>query len=204
MSHTKNRLRIIGGRHRGHRLQFIPGEGLRPTADRVRETVFNWLQGELTHCRVLDLFAGSGAMGFEALSRGAAEVVFVERDRNTAQQLRRNVSKLPGAEACSQVMGISAQRWLQRPVSLFDVVFLDPPFKDQLLANIVEQLESSGFLQENAWIYVEQSAQEAWPIWPDTWHWYREGSAGQAKYGLLQRQAAQHVLSDEQLNGMQD
>lgn len=199
MPQTKNRLRIIGGRYRGHRLQFIPGEGLRPTADRVRETVFNWLQGELPRCRVLDLFAGSGAMGLEALSRGAAEVVFVERDRNTAQQLRHNLAKLPGADTHSQVFGMPAHRWLQRPASLFDVVFLDPPFNDHLLANICVQLESSGFLQDDAWIYVEQAAQEAWPTWPENWHWYREGHAGQAKFGLLQRQSAQHDPSGEPL-----
>ena len=185
---TNNTLRIIGGRYRGHRLHFIPRHRLRPTADRVRETVFNWLQGEITGCRVLDLFAGSGAMGLEALSRGAAEVVFVEQDRKTAQHIRHNLTKLTDATARSQVYSMSASAWLQHMTEPFDVVFLDPPFNSHLLIKTCQSLEESGVLTDPAWVYLEQDSQVTWPVLPEHWHWHREGSAGQAKFGLLQRE----------------
>ena len=188
MPQTKNTLRIIGGDHRGRRLQFIPSEGLRPTADRVRETVYNWLQGQISGRRVLDLFAGSGAMGLEALSRGAAEVIFIEQDRKTTQQLRQNLQKLPDASAHSQVYAMPAHTWLKRPAVPFDLVFLDPPFRSDLLAKTCQQLEQTGQLAATAWIYLEQASQQAWPVVPDHWHWHREGTAGQAKFALLQRQ----------------
>ena len=188
MPQTKNTLRIIGGKYRGRRLHFIPCQGLRPTADRVRETVFNWLQGQLADCQILDLFAGSGAMGLEALSRGAAAATFVEQNRIVAQQLQNNLQILPDMTTDSHVYTMTAQTWLQqRPLRVFDLVFLDPPFRHHLLRKTSAKLEQSGCLAEEAWVYVEQAAQEAWPILPDNWSWYREGCAGQAKFALLRR-----------------
>jgi len=182
----KNQLRIIGGEHGGRRLHFPDGRGLRPTADRVRETLFNWLQGELHARRVLDLFAGSGALGIEALSRGAGEVVFVERARAAAQQLRDNLALL-NTEENTEVVQDDARRWLSRDRRLFDLVFLDPPFADGLLPSVCEALEQGGHLAPSAWIYVEQDSAHDWPDFPTAWKPHRKGQAGQAAFQLMHR-----------------
>lgn len=186
MSRARNQLRIIGGAARGRRLHFPQGRGLRPTADRVRETLFNWLQGELAGRRVLDLFAGSGALGLEALSRGAAEAVFVEQARAAAEQLRGNLDVLGFGER-GQVLQRDARRYLESAVGPFDIVFLDPPFADRLLGEISHALERQGLLTEGAWIYLEQASHQPWPDLPPEWRIYREGQAGQAAFRLMQR-----------------
>ena len=143
-----NQLRIIGGRHRGRRLQFNPGRGLRPTPDRVRETLFNWLQRDIQGARCLDLFAGSGALGLEALSRGAAEVVFVERQRTAAEQIRRHLDLL-GETSRGTVRRQDALRLLQdAPEQRFDIVFVDPPFADRLCGTVIMSLSDRGWLAD--------------------------------------------------------
>lgn len=186
MARARNQLRIIGGECRGRRLHFPDGKGLRPTADRVRETLFNWLQGELRGRRVLDLFAGSGALGLEALSRGAAQAVFVEQARSAAEQLRENLALL-GLEDRSEVMQADARRFLERSAPPFDLVFLDPPFATQLLAQVSGKLESRGLLAAGAWVYLEQDSAREWPKLPHNWQLYREGRAGQAVFQLMHR-----------------
>ena len=186
MARVRNQLRIIGGEHRGRRLHFPDGQGLRPTADRVRETLFNWLRGGVEAARVLDLFAGSGALGLEALSRGAAGVVFVERARPAVRQLRENL-RLLGLQERAEVVQADARRFLSRPGGPFDLVFLDPPFAEQLLGGVARQLESRGFLAPGAWIYLEQDSARPWPELPQNWTRYREGKAGQAGYRLMHR-----------------
>lgn len=179
---------MIGGAHRGRKLHFPNVPGLRPTADRVRETLFNWLQGELYGRRVLDLFAGSGALGIEALSRDAGRVQFVERSRDAAQQLRENLNLLNAGER-AQLSQSDAQRWLQQtPSEPFDLVLLDPPFADRLLGKIAQQLEAQPWLADGAWIYIEQDAQHPWPDLPSGWQLHREGKAGQAVFRLFKRQ----------------
>ena len=186
MARTRNQLRIIGGAHRGRRLHFPDGKGLRPTADRVRETLFNWLQGELTGRRVLDLFAGSGALGIEALSRGAGHVVFIEQARQAASQLRDNL-RLIGAELTSDVIQADARRWLNTAEGSFDLVFLDPPFAANLLGPACHQLESAGLLNQHAWLYLEQDHAQPWPTLPENWVLHRDGQAGQAAFRLMHR-----------------
>ena len=182
-----NQIRIIGGRHRGRRLQFHPGRGLRPTPDRVRETLFNWLQGEIRGARCLDLFAGSGALGLEALSRGAAHVCAVEQNRTVAQRLRDNIALLHEG-AAAEVVQADALRLLQTPPdSPFDIVFLDPPFADGLLPAASRLLEQNDWLSPAAMIYLEQDANRSWPALPATWSLYREGAAGQSAHRLLRR-----------------
>ncbi len=128
-------------------------EGLRPTPDRLRETLFNWLQGRLAGARCLDLFAGSGALGLEALSRGAGECVFVERDRRAADSLRRHCQQL-GASA--RVHCRDALDWLQTPPqSPFELVFLDPPFHRNLAGPCLQALLANGWLAAHARIYLE-------------------------------------------------
>ncbi len=186
MSRGRNQLRIVGGSCRGRRVNFPPGRGLRPTADRVRETLFNWLQGEVAGRRVLDLFAGSGALGLEALSRGAAEAVFVEQARPAAEQLRENLQEL-GFGGQGRVLQCDARRYLESASGPFDIVFIDPPFADRLLGEICRTLEGQGLLARRAWIYLEQDSHHPWPDLPPEWEIYREGRAGQATFRLMQR-----------------
>ena len=182
----KNQLRIIGGEHGGRRLHFPDGRGLRPTADRVRETLFNWLQGKLHGRKVLDLFAGSGALGIEALSRGAGHVVFVEQARLAAQQLKENLSLLREQDR-SNVVQDDALRWLPRDNETFDLVLLDPPFADGLLPAVCSEIEKGGHLADEAWVYLEQDSSHPWPELPSNWQLHREGKAGQAAFRLMHR-----------------
>ncbi|HEY9102179.1 16S rRNA (guanine(966)-N(2))-methyltransferase RsmD [Chitinimonas sp.] len=174
----RNQLRIIGGEYRRRILPFPDGDGLRPTTDRVRETLFNWLGQELHGQSCLDLFAGSGALGFEAASRGAARVVMVELARPALQALRDN-SRLLGATVV-EVVQADALSWLGRCSEQFDVVFLDPPFASDLLPRVLAVLAPC--LAPGARVYIE-SAQ--WPELPG-WRVLRQGKAGVAHYGLLE------------------
>ena len=184
---SANRIRIIGGQHRGRRLNFPPGRGLRPTPDRVRETLFNWLQRDIRGARCLDLFAGSGALGLEALSRGAGWLCAVERNRLAAQRLRENI-RLLGLESVAEVHQADALRLLQTaPEQAFDVVFLDPPFAAGLLPSVCRLLEENGWLAAAALVYLEQDADRDWPDLPSNWVPCREGRAGQSAQRLLRR-----------------
>lgn len=182
-----NQVRIIGGRHRGRRLHFVPGHGLRPTPDRVRETLFNWLQGQVSGRRCLDLFAGSGALGLEALSRGAAFLCAVESSRKAAQRLRDNIVLL-GESARAEVIAADVMRYLDaRPQVPFDIVFADPPFADAVLPELCQRLEAGGWLARGAWIYLEQDVRRPWAPPPANWTCHRQGAAGQSAHRLLQR-----------------
>jgi 16S rRNA (guanine966-N2)-methyltransferase len=185
-----NQVRIIGGRHRGRRLNFSPGRGLRPTPDRVRETLFNWLQGEIRGAGCLDLFAGSGALGLEALSRGAARLCAVEQNRPVAQRLRDNIALL-AEDSVAEVRQTDALRLLRSaPDMPFDIAFVDPPFADGLLPTVCRLLEENGWLRPSAWIYLEQDASHDWAPAPDSWVLHREGRAGQSAHRLLRRSIA--------------
>ena len=144
-------VRIIGGRWRGTRLPVVDADGLRPTSDRVRETLFNWLQPVLRGARVLDLFAGSGALGFEAVSRGAGSAVLVERDARLAAMLRDSLARLD-AGGQVEVAQSDALAWLRGPApkQRFDVVFVDPPFAAALWPAVLEALP--GVLADDAWL----------------------------------------------------
>ena len=177
-------LRIIGGRHRGRRLRFPAGVEIRPTPDRVRETLFNWLQPRMDGARVLDLFAGSGALGLEAMSRGAAHVTFVERDRRAAaalsellQEWRESTATVVCADAFSWVKGASA--------AAFDIVFLDPPYDAELLAGTAAALVAHARLAPDARVYVERRAREPLPPLPGGWRELRGGRAGEVGYHLF-------------------
>lgn len=155
-------LRIIGGQWRSRRLKFPAVDGLRPTMDRIRETVFNWLQYKVEGKRVLDAFAGSGALGFEALSRGAKEVIFLEKHPAAAIQLKENLTLLDARNA--QVWAGDALLWLEQHPEPFDLVFLDPPFNKDLLQPAIDQLR----LLPGALVYVEHEASLK-PTWPSNW-----------------------------------
>ncbi|MGB4343307.1 MAG: 16S rRNA (guanine(966)-N(2))-methyltransferase RsmD, partial [Moraxellaceae bacterium] len=140
---SSNTLRIVGGKWRSRRLRFVDAEGLRPTPDRVRETLFNWLQFEIPGAHCLDAFAGSGALGFEALSRGAASVVMMERQRPQYQALQQAATELGAEDArllCGDAASLLASPGDWRPLNGFDVVFLDPPYNKGLVASTVSTL----------------------------------------------------------------
>ncbi len=187
MSKIKNTLRITGGNYRSRRLHFIPVAGLRPTTDYVRETVFNWLQGQIPGYRILDLFAGSGILGIEALSYGASQVVFVDRNQVAIQQLRNNLRKLGVEPARVQMFRSDAFDWLKSHQAHFDLIFLDPPFADHLIGELFRQLQHVACLSQLQWIYLEQTKYKDWPALPASWDWYRQKTAGQVRFGLLHK-----------------
>lgn len=177
-------LRIIGGDWRGRRLAVGGAPGLRPTGDRTRETLFNWLQGAVPGARVLDCFAGTGALGLEALSRGAAAAVFVERARRVADQLRRHVDMLDATSRARVVMA-DAMRYAGDGDGPFDIVFLDPPFASGLQAPMLERLATPGWLRPGGVVYVEADARTAFPAPPAGWALRRERVAGGVRFGLM-------------------
>lgn len=177
-------VRIVGGQWRGRRLPVPAAEGLRPTADRVRETLFNWLAPLLEGARCLDLFAGTGALGLEALSRGAAAAVFVERSPAAALAIEDSLARLGGRGG--RVVAGDALRFLAGAPEPFDVVFLDPPFGDFALGDLCKLLEQ-GWLGENARVYLEMPASEPVPPLPPRWELLREKTAGQVRYALAAR-----------------
>jgi len=177
-----NRVRIIGGAWRSRRITFPDHEGLRPSADRVRETLFNWLGRDLGGQRCLDLFAGSGALGFEALSRGAVGVVMVEQSRRVCEALRRN-GELLGAKNlqlhCADALEFATVAAVDA-AARFDVVFLDPPFHSTLLAQALPRV--APLLKPGARVYIESAAAFA-PT--GGWRVLRHGRAGQVHYTLV-------------------
>ena len=176
-------VRIVGGHWRGTRLPVADRDGLRPTADRVRETLFNWLQPMLPGARVLDLFAGTGALGLEAVSRGAREAVLVERDPALAASLRAVVARLPDGDRV-RVANEDALAWLRRSDARFDLAFIDPPFAAGLWAPVLAALPER--LADAAWLYVESPADAA----PDPgagWRLHREGRTRDVRYALYRR-----------------
>ncbi len=181
---AERQLRIIAGQWRGRRWRFPPG-ALRPTPDRVRETLFNWLQGRTPGARCLDLYAGSGALGLEALSRGAASATFIEQERSVAQALERLLADWQAEGA--RVLCDTARRYLKGPATPahgFDLVFLDPPFDSAELAT-VPSLLARGWLAPGARIYIEHARAKPLPQLPADWRELRAGHAGEVGYHLF-------------------
>ncbi|MBW8824177.1 MAG: 16S rRNA (guanine(966)-N(2))-methyltransferase RsmD [Xanthomonadales bacterium] len=180
-------VRIVGGRWRGTKLPVPDVSGLRPSSDRVRETLFNWLQPVLPGARVLDLFAGTGALGLEALSRGAAAATLVERDRSASAGLRASIDRL-GAADTARLVQADALAWLAGTTGgPFDIVFVDPPFADDLWARVVAGLALH--VAADAWLYVES----AHGIHVDpgmAWQLHREGATREVDYRLYRRVSA--------------
>ena len=178
----RNEFRIIAGAWRRRKLAFPPLPGIRPSPDRVRETLFNWLMDHLPGARCLDLFAGSGALGLEALSRGAAEAVFVDRERAAVDAIRAHLELLK-AQGGSVVLA-DALAWLATPGTPFDIVFLDPPFDADLLPRVCELLEWGGWLKPTTFIYMEYPAERP-PTVPAHWTLWRESHAGRVGFRLM-------------------
>jgi len=182
----KNQLRLIAGTWRGRKLPFAPVHGVRPTPDRVRETLFNWLSPVIRGARCLDLFAGSGALGFEAASRGAAEVILVDNHTEVVRCLKQQTDVLDARQI--RVVQAECSLYLHGQFHPMDIVFLDPPYRENLLPGCIEQLESGGWLMDEAWIYIE-AGQDAELELPGNWEMFRSKSTGQVISYLIRRHA---------------
>ncbi len=191
-------VRIISGQWRGRKLPVQQVEGLRPTTDRIKETLFNWLAADVYQANCLDVFAGSGSLGFEALSRQAAQVTFIELDTSAARQITQNIQTLKAQNA--KVMNTNALSYLSQAVNQqalnadetpkpFDLVFIDPPFRKDLIAEVVQQLEHNQWLAEDALIYIETEKELQLPAMPLNWQLMKEKQAGQVCFRLYQRNA---------------
>ncbi len=186
-SKSTGSIRIIAGKHRGRKLPVLMADGLRPTTDRVKETVFNWLMPYINQSHCLDCFAGAGSLGFEAFSRNAAQVTLVELDKSAAQKLRQNKELLKADNI--NIFHQDAISFLSSSVSAtFDLVFIDPPFRK----NLVEQtciLLTNGWLKEDALIYIEMESENSQLSLPNNWSLLKEKIAGQVSYRLYQYNA---------------
>jgi len=179
-------IRIIAGQHRGRKLPVLIADGLRPTTDRVKETVFNWLMPYVQDANCLDCFAGSGGLGFEAMSRGAESLTLVELNKAAAQQLKDNKALLKIDNI--QVVQQSALDFLQVNQQNFSLVFIDPPFRKGLAQQAAELLSVKG-LDDDALIYVEMEAETNSQVMPSHWQLLKEKVAGQVVYRLYQNSA---------------
>jgi len=194
MNRGPGQVRIIGGRLRGRRLPVPEVPGLRPTPDRVRETLFNWLAPHVAGMRVLDLFAGTGALGLEALSRGAATLTLVEQHRAALATLRDNLQRLGLPEA--RLVCAEALTFLATDAGSYDLILLDPPFAADLLAPALMAIERHGRLSPGGFCYIEMAVDAALPPLPAGWLQHRSGRAGEVGYHLLhepQRDLSGHV-----------
>lgn len=190
-THNKSvgQVRIISGKFKGKKLPVQDSQGLRPTTDRVKETLFNWLMFNVNNARVLDCFAGSGSLGFEALSRHAKEVTLLEKSPAVARQLKQNLTQLmqsPLAEDCQgEVIEDDCLLYLQNCHKQFDIIFIDPPFRLGLAEKSCQLIAQQKLLTEDGLIYVETEAELNARFWPDNWQILKEKKAGQVCYRLF-------------------
>ncbi len=191
---VSSELRIIGGQWRSRKLAFTPAPGLRPTSDRVRETLFNWLAPVIHGARCADLFAGSGALGLEALSRGAASCDFVDTSQHAQKQISEHLTTL-GANSRGRCHCLCAERFISGAQPTLDIVFIDPPFGQGLVEPACQQLEQSGLLANEAWLYIEAAKGDTVPNIPHHWQLYRDKHAGEVAYRLYRRQTSRTVTT---------
>lgn len=180
---ASNEVRIIGGKWKGRKLVFADRPSLRPTLGRVRETLFNWLRADVPGACCLDLYAGSGALGFEAASRGAAAVTLVESDRRAARCLHDNVARLGAGHV--HVVCQRAERFLAQQTAAWDMIFLDPPFVRSRLEETLALIAASAALAADGLVYVEASRHATLRL--DGWRQIRHGTAGDTQFGLVAR-----------------
>ena len=185
-SKAMGEVRVIAGLWRGRKLPVLNAEGLRPTTDRVKETLFNWLMMDVANARCLDCFAGSGSLGIEALSRQAQAVVFLEKFANAAQQLKKNLASLKtdkGTVINTDTLAYLAQK---NNDNSFDIIFIDPPFHHQFVPQILPLLQQNNWLAENALIYVETEKNHPPLPLAENWQIIKEKSAGMVTSRLIQ------------------
>lgn len=178
----KNNVRLIGGLWRGRKIAFLDAEGLRPTPDRIRETLFNWLQAIISGAVCVDCFAGSGALGFEAASRGAQKVILVDSNPDVIRQLQEN-KRLLNAESVEVVFS-AALNYLQQSKTQADIFFLDPPFASHLLQPALDKIVENDLLKPGGFLYLEYPKEQI-PKLPAKYSWHRQKQTGDVGYGLI-------------------
>ncbi len=183
MKSKLGKVRIIAGEWRSRKLPVADVPGLRPTTDRVRETLFNWLQKSIVQARCLDLFAGTGALGFEAASRGAADVLMIERDRTAFTSLQQSLEILKTEKV--KVIQADALNWLEKTEQVFDIIFLDPPFDQNLIPETLEKLMRSSCVKKGTLIYLEEEQQATESPLPESLEMMKHGKVGRVNYSLL-------------------
>lgn len=176
-------VRIIAGEWRSRKLPVADVPGLRPTTDRLRETLFNWLQHSVIESQCLDMFAGAGALGFEAASRGAKKIVMIELDRKAIKGLQQSVDLLKTDKV--DLVQADALKWVEKSDQVFDIIFIDPPFDQNLGSKTLEALNNSNCLKEGTLIFLEEEKQVAETIIPENMECIKEGKAGHVRYSLL-------------------
>ena len=186
MPHKTNQVRIIAGKWRGRKIHFPAMPGLRPTPDSVKETLFNWLAPYIKGKSCLDCFAGSGALGFEALSRGAEHVVMIDRQISIIKQLKQTATQLQ-AEKVDIIQGAAPYCLKYHATQPFDIVFLDPPFNQQIIENCVHWLENNNHLNKNAYIYMEAESLKGKLDLHNGWQMLYNKKSGRVSYYLFQR-----------------
>lgn len=179
-------IRIISGQWRGRKLPVMNVQGLRPTTDRNKETLFNWLMAHTQDSRCLDAFAGSGGLGIEALSRYAKHVTFIELDKNVARNLQQNLISLKAAEDSAKVLCGDALGYLNQLNEEFELIFLDPPFNQNLVPKAIEGIEQGGLLAQDGLIYIECETQNAQYNVPPQWRLLKESQTSQVTARLYQ------------------
>jgi len=175
-------IRIISGKHRGRKLPVLLAEGLRPTADRVKETLFNWLMQDVSGARVLDMFAGAGSLGFEAISRNAAFVMMLENNRKSALQLEQNIELLT-AKDCAEIRFADAFEEIKKISDGYDIVFIDPPFHQGLVKRALDSIIENKILKADALVYIESEASLEESN-PSNLHKIKENTTQQVNYRL--------------------
>ena len=188
-------MRIIGGDWRGRRLQVADVPGLRPTGDRSRETLFNWLQPWVPGADCVDLFAGTGALGFEAASRGAASVLMIEKHPRAAEVLRQSIEQLRAEQVNLRAGGAMTLIEDLKPAS-FDLAFVDPPFDSNLGGIVFERLDKIGCVRRGGFVYVESPASKMIPP-PDGWSVWREQQMGEVRMQLFRRKSRTDEINNE-------
>ena len=182
-----NQIRIIAGQWRGRKINFLDHEGLRPSPDRVRETLFNWLQNKIVNAHCLDLFSGSGALAFEAASRGAKSVMCVELHRESCVCIQKNIDAIQAKQIALRQGDALKYLKPSAPQQAYNLVFLDPPFADDLMEQSCALLESNSWLASTAYIYLESDqALDTYQL-PENWLLSKQKKAGQVYYGLIER-----------------
>jgi len=205
MARPSQQVRIIGGKWRGRKISFPAVDELRPTHDRIRETLFNWLMPYINDAVCLDLFAGSGAIGFEALSRGAKKVVMLDNNREVVSSLKESAEIL-NADNCEILYGEFPNRLPSFEREQFDIVFIDPPFNKNLIASVCEWINSTGILKSDALVYLEAEKElDPLPI-PSHWKIIKEGKTATIKYCLVCVSSSLHrtVVARSQAEGEDD
>lgn len=185
----KGQVRIIGGKWRGHKLAVLTSVGLRPTTDRIKETLFNWLMNHVADANCLDCFAGSGNLGFEALSRGAASLICLEKNHQAVQQIEQNAKLLPSAQI--NILETETLMYLRhaQPIAM-DIIFIDPPYADGLVLPTIHLLEERGWLAPQSWIYIETERRLEALEMPNNWQLHHKKFTKKISYSLYYRTKA--------------